>query len=70
MNITEIKKYLSKLVNKKIIVKVNLGRNKHEKYIGVIDKLYPCLFTLKTGSNIKSFSYVDLLTKEITVKEL
>lgn len=70
MNITEIKRKLELLNNKKVIVKVNLGRNKHEKYIGTIDKLYPYLFTIKMENKIKSFSYVDVLTKEITVNKL
>ena len=70
MNILQIKRNLENLDNKKIVVKVNLGRNKHEKYIGTIDKMYPSLFTLKTENNIKSFSYVDLLTKEISITEL
>ena len=70
MNINEIKMNLHKYKNKKIIVKVNLGRNKHEKYVGTLENFYPNLFTVKTNSNIKSFSYVDLLTKEINIREL
>ncbi len=58
------------LLNKKVVVKVNLGRNKYEKYIGTINNIYPYLFTIKTNNSIKSFTYVDVLTNEINVKEL
>ena len=70
MNINDVKRKIQKLVNKKVIIKVNLGRNKHEKYIGVIEKVYFSIFTLKTETTLKSFSYADLLTKEIIISEL
>lgn len=68
MNINIIKDEVEKYLGKNVILKQNIGRNKYETHKGVIDKIYPYLFTLKTENEIKSFSYADLLIKTIIIK--
>ena len=64
----KIKESLEGLVGKKIVAKVDIGRNKFEYIDGIILKTYPFLFTIQTKSEIKSFSYSDILTKKIIIK--
>lgn len=62
-----MKDILSKYVGKKVYVEYNMGRNKIEKYEGVIDKLYNAVFLIKVNSEIKSYSYSDLITKTVII---
>lgn len=62
-----MKEILNKYVGKKVYVEYNLGRNKIEKYEGIIDKLYNAVFLIKVNNEIKSFSYSDLITKTIKI---
>ena len=52
-------------MNSKLKIKVYLGRNKYEYYEGYIDKIHNNIFTLKTNKGIKSFSYSDVVTKQV-----
>ena len=68
MNIKNIKSYLRYKVGSNIIIIYYGGRNKKERYCGVIYKLYDNIFTIKlTTGEIKSFSYIDILTKNIQI---
>ncbi len=67
MNIEKIKNELEKIIGKRVRIKVNVGRNKYEYYEGEILKVYPCLFTFSTVNFVKSFSYSDVLTKDIQI---
>lgn len=69
MNISLVKENLKKLLGKKVIVKEYIGRNKHETYLALVYKMYPNLFVLKIDDVIKSFSYSDLLIKNVVLKE-
>ena len=68
LTIKKIKIILNDLVGKKVIVIYNGGRNKKEKYYGVISKLYRNIFTIKLDNGIiKSFSYCDVLIKTVKI---
>ena len=69
MNIDKIKKQIYELQNKKLKIKVNIGRNKYEYYEGNIEKIYPNLFTIKTNKGIKSFTYSDVITKLVILNK-
>ncbi len=58
---------LSKYIGQKVLIEYNLGRNKIEKYEGIIDKLYNAVFLVKVSNGTKSFSYSDLITKTIKI---
>lgn len=62
-----MKKVLSKYVGQKVLIEYNLGRNKIEKYEGVIKDLYNVIFLVQVNNETKSFSYSDLITKTIKI---
>lgn len=69
MNIDKIKKYVYELKDKKLKIKVNIGRNKFEYYEGKINSIYQNLFTLDTNKGIKSFTYSDIATKIVVLSK-
>ena len=69
MNIYIIKNKLKEFINQKLKIKVFIGRNKYEYYEGLIDKMYDNIFTIKTETGIKSFSYSDIATKTIVISK-
>lgn len=69
MNINKIKNDILKLKNSKLKIKVNIGRNKHEYYEGIIEKLYNNLFTVNTNKGLKSFTYTDVAIKQVVLSK-
>jgi len=70
MNIEIIKNDLRSKVGKKVCVTVYGMRNKVNRYEGVVHKIYPNIFTIMYEDEEKSFTYCDVITKDITVKIL
>lgn len=66
--LSDIKEKIFKLKGKKIKVFVDIGRNKSENYEGEILETYQNIWTLKTSTDIKSFGYNDILTKNVVIK--
>ncbi len=69
---SEVRKVLSHYLNKPVIIKYNLGRNKFETYKVIITNLYNCIFIVQEIDNNsvkKSFSYADIITKTIKIYE-
>jgi len=62
-----MKKILSKYIGSKVFVEYNIGRNKIEKYEGIIECLYNAVFLIKVKEETKSFSYSDLITKTVKI---
>lgn len=65
--IGEIKKKIESLKGKKIKVWVDVGRNKSETYEGVVLDTYKNIWTFKTETDIKSFSYSDILINSVVL---
>lgn len=65
--IADIKEKLSSLKNKNIKISVDVGRNKNEIYYGYIEHIYKNIWTFKTDSDLKSFSYNDVLIKQVII---
>lgn len=68
MNTLKIKEQIENIKGKLVKIKINAGRNKYEYCEGIIVGVYPYLFTVKVDTQIKSFSYVDILTKDVQLK--
>lgn len=68
MNTNKYKNKVRLLIGKDVRLKVNIGRNKYEYYNGIILDTYDKVFTVKVNDIIKSFSYTDLLTKNVLIK--
>ena len=73
MQLEKIKRNLQELQGKKIFIEYNLGRNKKENYRVTIKELYDYIFTVTLEENnyleVKSFSYADVITKTIKIKQ-
>lgn len=63
----EIKNMVSSLKGKKVKLLVDVGRNKLEEYEGVVENTYNNIWTFKTESDTKSFSYSDILIKNVII---
>lgn len=69
MNISKVKEYITSLIGKDCLFKVNIGRNKYEKYTGVITTTYNNIFCVMTNNQIKSYSYNDVLIKDVVINK-
>lgn len=71
MTVEKVKQELNNHIGDVVTIKYNLGRNKFEKYDVIIKKLYNHVFLVEVNkehsSEIKSFSYSDVLTKTIKI---
>ena len=68
MNIKSIKNYLKTKIGFNIVVIYYGSRNRKEIYKGVLCKLYGNIFTIKLlNGEIRSFSYIDILTKTVQI---
>lgn len=71
MTISQIKRELNEHVGHSATIKCNLGRNKYEKYNVTIKELYNNIFLVQLNNQnnpeIKSFSYIDVITKTIKI---
>ena len=66
-NIDLTKLQVKNLIGTPVKLKVNRGRNKIEFIEGKIENAYPQIFTIRSYSGeLKSFSYSDVLAKNIT----
>lgn len=63
LTLNEIKEQIDKLKGKNISMLVNRGRKKLEKLEGVIENLYPSVFTvnLVDGNGLVTYSYTEVL---------
>ena len=68
MNIKNIKNYLGTKIGCNIVIVYYGSRNRKETFRGLLHKLYGNIFTIRlTSGEIRSFSYIDILTKTIQI---
>lgn len=67
MNPNVIRENLYPHKGKKVIVKVYGMRNKTDEYVGILKDIYPQIFTVELTDAIKSFSYSELISKEVVL---
>ncbi len=67
MNPYVIRDNLFKHKGERVQVKVYGMRNKTDSFIGVLEDLYPKIFTINTGNSIRTFSYSELISKEVVL---
>lgn len=70
MNLDLIKKEIGQKIGSEVQITVHGLRNKTNTYVGRVYKLYPNIFTIKTDVGEKSFTYNDVITKEVRIKYL
>jgi uncharacterized protein Veg len=69
MTIDTVKEQLTNHIGDSATIKCNLGRNKYEKYDVIIKELYAHIFLveMKEKNLIKSFSYSDVISKNVRI---
>lgn len=67
MTISSVKKELLDHIGDIVKLKYSLGRNKYEEYEAMIKELYDYVFLVDTNQGVKSFSYIDVITKVIKI---
>jgi uncharacterized protein Veg len=72
MNISQAKEAINALKEKKVMVTVNLGRNKFVSFCGRLSGVYPALFTVIPTEEFKgktTYSYSEFLCGRVRLKE-
>ena len=67
MTISSVKKELLNHIGDEVFIKYNLGRNKYEEYEAKVKELYDYVFLVDTDFGVKSFTYIDVITKMIRI---
>ena len=67
MTISKVKRELLEHLGEVVSIKYNLGRNKYEEYKAIVKELYDFVFLVECDNVIKSFSYIDVITKTIRI---
>ena len=67
MTISSVKKEMLEHIGDSVSIKYSLGRNKYEEYEAKIKELYDYVFLVDTDFGVKSFSYIDVITKVIRI---
>ncbi len=65
--IDEIKKLVKDYQNKEVKVISKENRNRNDIFYGIITQVYPHVFIVTNGIETKSFSYADILSRDITI---
>ena len=67
MTISSVKKDLLEHLGDVVKLKYSLGRNKYEEYEAKIKELYDYVFLVDTNYGVKSFTYIDVITRAIRI---
>lgn len=73
MNINKIRNFIEKNKGNLFLFKFKGSRNQTEEFVGKIIGVYRYIFTIKVNdytNRTKSYSYNDVLTKNLEIKEI
>lgn len=65
--IDDIRRDMKKNIGKRVKIITKCCRNKSDVFVGVINAVYPNIFTINNGNETKSFSFSEILIKDITL---
>ena len=69
----DVKKRILLIKGKNVNVSINRGRKKIDNYSGVVENIYPSVFTIKIFSDDKlnnvTCSYSDVLCGDVKIEE-
>ncbi len=68
MNLDDVKNLIRQNMGRSVVVRVYGLRNKKQVYYGTISAVYPNIFMLNADGENKSFSYADVITKEVVIE--
>lgn len=73
LNLTDIKNRVLSIKGKHVAISINRGRKKIDNYNGIIEKIYPSVFTVKILNDEKqknvTCSYSDVLCGDVVLNE-
>lgn len=72
LSLEDVKRKLNEIKGKQVMLEVNKGRKKFEYYSGIVENLYPSVFTVNISSDnkgIQSFSYSEVLCGNVIISE-
>lgn len=67
MNVSDIKEEIESLVNKQIMIKVSGSRSRNQMFKGVVNQVYPNIFTVIVDGNNMSFTYADVAIGDVKI---
>ena len=67
MNPYVIRDSLALHKGERVQVKVYGMRNKTDSFIGILKETYPKIFVIEIGETIKTFSYSEIINKEVVL---
>ena len=67
MNVSDIKEEIGSLVNKQIMIKVSGSRSRNQMFKGVVNQVYPNIFTVIVDGNNMSFTYADVAIGDVKI---
>lgn len=68
----QIKQQIKDLKGNTVEVSINRGRKRFDTLVGIVDSVYPSVFTIKTSDTIiatQTFSYFDVLCGNVVFKD-
>ena len=68
LTINQIIEQIKDIQGKNVDLEVTRGRKRTIKLEGVIESVYPSIFTLKTENTAYSYSYADVLCGDVSLK--
>ncbi len=71
-NVATVIEEIERLKGSNISMEINKGRRKIEKYQGIIENVYPSIFTVNIGDgkNPLSYSYTEVLCGDVIINEI
>lgn len=65
--IDNIRNDIKKNIGKRVKIVTKCCRNKSDVFVGIINGVYPNIFTISDGNETNSFSFSEILIKDITL---
>ena len=71
-NVFNVIQEIERLKGESISMEINRGRKRIEKYQGIIENIYPSIFTVNVGDgkNPLSYSYSEVLCGDVVINKL
>ncbi len=72
IDVNDAKNKVQALLGKKVVVKLNKGRNKVKHYKGVLQEAHPNVFVVELSGEVFdriSCSYTDMICGEVNISE-
>lgn len=71
-NLNQIKSKIASLKGKDLTFSINRGRKRFEVFNGIIESVYPSVFTIKIANHpkqspLQTFSYFDVMCGDVTI---